>query len=75
MASGCPSHTPSATMRRWLPTSLMRTAAGMGRPGGGELDPERRDAGRGPVEVETGEEGERAMVQRWMDATDGTEFI
>lgn len=38
VASGCPSHIPSATMRRRQPTSLMRTAAGTGRPGGGERD-------------------------------------
>lgn len=36
MASGCPSHTPSAATRRQLPTSPTRSAAGTDRPGGGE---------------------------------------
>lgn len=36
MASGCPSHTPSAATRRRPPTSPTRTAAGTDRPGGGE---------------------------------------
>lgn len=41
-ASGCPSHAPSATMRGWLPTSLTRTAAGTGKPVGGEQDQRKR---------------------------------
>lgn len=36
VASGCPSHTPSAATRRRPPTSPTRSAAGTDRPGGGE---------------------------------------
>lgn len=43
-ASGCTSHTPSAAMRRWLPTSLTRTAAGTGRPVGGEQDQKKNSS-------------------------------
>ena len=69
MASGCPSRTPSATMKGWLPTSLTRTAAGMDRAEGGE-----RAGCRGLEEEEEEEEG-GVMVQRLKDATGGTGFI
>lgn len=48
MASGCPSHTPSAATRRRPPTSPTRTAAGTDRPGGGEPRQSAvEDGGRG----------------------------
>lgn len=56
MASGCPSHKPSAMMRRRLQISSMRTAAGMGRPEGGEPA-----EGRGVVDG--ARSGERVTVQ------------
>lgn len=59
MASGCPSHKPSATTRRRLQTSSMRTAAGMGRPEGGE-PAESIGVGDG---AGGGGVGERVMVQ------------
>lgn len=54
----------------------MRTAAGTGRPGGGERVQSRLGCGgRGSIEVEEEEEEGVMMVQTWKDATDGREFI
>lgn len=56
VASGCPSHKPSAMTKRRLRTSSMRTAAGMGRPEGGE-PAEGRGVGDGP--------GGGVTVRKW----------